>query len=203
MKKKVDKEKKYIPKSVLDTKSWRLSRRQFIRAAVVAGAFSQIGFLSGCLEEKIDTGILSREDFQLIQSVQGILFPKDRYGPGAREINADKYLLWVLGDRRMDPDEKQYLLNGIRWTGETSRETYAKPYNHLNQKQKEKLIEKISAENWGENWLSMLLTFIIEAMISDPIYGYNEDGIGWKWLAHTPGMPRPNLDNKYDNILTL
>ena len=40
---------------------------------------------------------------------------------------------------------------------------------------------------WGRAWLSLLLYYIFEALLSDPVYGGNPDGIGWQWLEHQPG----------------
>jgi gluconate 2-dehydrogenase gamma chain len=45
-----------------------------------------------------------------------------------------------------------------------------------------------------------MLTFIFEAMISDPIYGFNKDEIGQKWLQHNAGFPRPTKKTRYDEI---
>ena len=39
--------------------------------------------------------------------------------------------------------------------------------------------------------------YIFEALLSDPVYGGNPEGIGWRWLGHRPGFPRPNQRNRY------
>ena len=49
----------------------------------------------------------------------------------------------------------------------------------------------------GENWVSTLLFYICEALLTDPIYGGNPNGIGWAWLAHQPGFPRPSPEQSY------
>jgi len=43
----------------------------------------------------------------------------------------------------------------------------------------------------------MLLTYILEALLTDPVYGGNPNGIGWTWLQHQPGFPTPTEDKKY------
>jgi gluconate 2-dehydrogenase gamma chain len=45
--------------------------------------------------------------------------------------------------------------------------------------------------------LSSLLKYIFEALLTDPIYGGNPNSMGWEWLDHTPGQPRPNPANRY------
>jgi len=42
-----------------------------------------------------------------------------------------------------------------------------------------------------------LLTYLLEALLADPVYAGNPNGIGWKWLQHQPGFPRPTKNKKY------
>jgi len=42
-----------------------------------------------------------------------------------------------------------------------------------------------------------VLGYIFEALLVDPVYGGNPNGIGWKWLEHQPGLPRPTADKRY------
>ena len=37
-------------------------------------------------------------------------------------------------------------------------------------------------------------------MISDPIYGFNTNESGRKWLEHEAGYPRPTKETMYDEI---
>ena len=40
----------------------------------------------------------------------------------------------------------------------------------------------------------------MEALLTDPAYGGNPDGIGWRWLGHTPGYPRPSAATIYPRL---
>jgi gluconate 2-dehydrogenase gamma chain len=71
----------------------------------------------------------------------------------------------------------------------------------LNTTEKEALITFIAKEAWGSSWLSIILTYIFEALIADPQYGGNVNESGWKWLNHYPGNPRPAKKLLYGNIL--
>jgi gluconate 2-dehydrogenase gamma chain len=146
--------------------------------------------------------ILSLQQKEMVASIQGILFPDDGNGPGAADIHALEYLQWVLSDKEKDPEEVEYLINGIGWVDETAVEDTGRSYLDLNEGERETLIEKISKEDWGESWLSVILTFIFEALLCDPQYGGNPDEAGWKWLSHDPGQPRPTPPLLYPNILT-
>lgn len=190
---------KTIPKSLKEFTTWQISRRNFLKNSLAVGVLSQVSFIQSCTDEFSKT-ILSDKQLKIIISVQNILFPKDKNGPGAFDFNSHLYLLWVLSDKRIAKDEKQYIVDGIRWINETSEENYATKYLNLSKKEQVNLIQTIVKKNWGESWLSVLLTFIFEAMISDPIYGFNKDEIGWKWLQHQAGYPRASKELMYDNI---
>jgi gluconate 2-dehydrogenase gamma chain len=195
--------KKELPESIKNLDKWKLSRNHFIKTLLAGGVFIQLP-LSGRSAEINQTNgeILTAEQQKIVESVQEILFPSDENGPGASEVNASSYLKWVLSDKEMDQDEVNYIINGIGWVNETSEEVFSKQFSQLTQEEKDQLIGKISKESWGESWLSVILTFIFEALLCDPQYGGNPDGIGWHWLNHNPGQPRPVKDLLYPEILT-
>lgn len=194
--------KRKVPDSIKNQEYWQESRRSFVRTIFLAGISTQIPLLQSCYNNSmVEDAILPKGSLSIVRDVQNILFPSDQFGPGALEFKADKYLIWVLSDKRLDPDEQQYIINGIGWVDETAKEEYSKRFTALNSSEKEQLIAGISKENWGESWLSVMLTFIFEAMFADPLYGSNPDGIGWQWLEHNPGYPRPIEALIYDNIL--
>lgn len=148
-----------------------------------------------------ETAVLSSSQFSIVSSVQKILFPSDNNGPGAYDVMADKYLLWVLSDDLMDPEEKEYIIDGIAWVDETAEENFSKNFSELSNREKELLIADIAQERWGRSWLGVILTFIFEALLSDPQYGGNPGSIGWNWLHHNPGFPRPTKPLLYPEIL--
>lgn len=189
-----------IPKTIKETHSWQVSRRNFIRNSLAIGAFTQMSVLQSCINNADDNSILNKKQMAIAIAVQNILFPKDDNGPGAIDFNAEKYLLWVLSDKRIPKDENQYIINGLKWVDETAQEEMSENFLKLSKKEQVQLIHTISKTSWGESWLSVMLTFIFEAMISDPIYGFNKEEIGRKWLGHVAGFPRPTKENRYDEI---
>ena len=192
---------KYIPDKFKNIESWQLSRKKFIGGIFMGGLLASLPTVSMLGKSINTTKILSQNQFSIVASVQKILFPSDGNGPGAYDVMADKYLLWVLSDVRMDPEEKEYIIDGIGWVDETAEENFSKSYTQLSQSEKEELIADISNESWGSSWLSVMLTFIFEALLSDPQYGGNTEEIGWKWLHHNPGYPRPTEALLYPEIL--
>ena len=184
---------------------WELSRRKFIRVLSVAGVASQFSYLQSCVtrNEKVyeANAHFSAEHAQILTEVLEILFPDDGNGPGIHDINVIGHILWVQDDKTEDPSQLKYLRDGVGWTDETAVEVFGVNFTELAEAEKEKLIVVIASEKWGKDWLSMLLTYVFEALTIDSIYNVNTDEVGWKWLEHQPGEPRPNINNEYTKIL--
>ena len=186
-------------------KSWqggKISRKEFLTtlAILAAGASIPFAFQKFWKSDLRDETVFSLNDWEIIGIVQDHLFPTEENSPGAKEINARSYLQWVMKDPQYDEDEKRYIRNGIKWLEESAMEIENIPFLELSPLQRESLMKHISNEDWGESWLSKLLSLIFEALFCDPIYGGNPDGIGWKWLSHRPGLPRPKAESRYGII---
>ncbi len=166
------------------------------------GVLSQIPLTWSCSSfSENKNAVFNGKQVKMVQIIQQILFPDDGFGPGATQLKADRYLEWVLSDSRMDPDDKEYIFKGFKWVDETADENFKSSFLLLNAQQQQQLIRDISRTDWGESWLSIILTYILEALLADPQYGGNPEGKGWKWLGHYPGYPRPTKELLYGNIL--
>jgi gluconate 2-dehydrogenase gamma chain len=176
------------------------SRRHFINNLIGAGLIINLPFVNSCKTD-IRSELLNIRQKNIIDFTFIFLYPNDNFGPDLKTIKTIDYLYWVLSDNNVDPEENQYMLNGLNWVDETAIEEYGIHFEKLKTKQKFILFQNILKNDWGENWLSKMLTIIIESMFADPIYGSNPESIVWKWLNHNPGQPRPNENNKYPIIL--
>ncbi len=205
---KLENKNRVAPPSINNIDQWQLTRKNFVKGILLAGIFTQIPFLSACKQEKIDTNIVSsgnknklnETQLSILRDIQLILFPNDGNGPSASDINADKYLQWVISDKRMDTSEVEYIVNGLTWVNETAAEEYKEIFTNLSDKEKVSLVRKISKLSWGESWLSVILTLIFEALLCDPQYIGNPNSVGWKWLNYYPGNPRPTQELLYDEV---
>jgi gluconate 2-dehydrogenase gamma chain len=164
---------------------WRralVSRRAFLLASAggLAALFAPVGALAA-----------SDNPWPLLAAVQDHLFPSEPGAPGAREIRALAYLQGVLGDPRGDREEQRFILNGVDWLEDLSRQRHLASFLDLDPIRREQVLREVANSEKGENWLSTLLLYICEALLTDPVYGGNPDGIGWAWLGHQPGFPRP------------
>lgn len=197
--------KREIPDTFKDLELWQTNRRTFLRGALLAGAMTQIGTFTSCTSpaELIEgNDILTSNQATILSDILMIFFPNDGNGPDAKDINAFGYIMWVLDDSlNRKSEDNEYIIEGLDWADETSREVYFKPFVELEQREKEALVDLFTRLDWGENWSSMMITLLFEALLLDPLYGGNTDEAGWKWLNHTAGMPRPTEEIRYERIM--
>jgi len=176
------------------------SRRRFLSGLIGAGLAINLPLISSC-DYSGDEGILTQRQKEIAIFTLNFLWPDDDFGPNIKKIRVFEYMIWMLNDKNIDPEENQYIINGLNWVNETAMEIYNQHFEKLKNRNKFKLIHKVSNMEWGESWLSKMLSIIIEAMFADPVYGSNPEGIVWQWFNHNPGQPRPADNNKYPIIL--
>jgi gluconate 2-dehydrogenase gamma chain len=181
------------PADLSELDAWRqdlLTRRRFLLASAggLAALFAPVG--AGAVVE-------SGNPWPLLAAVQDHLFPSELDAPGAREIRALAYLQGVLGDPRGDREEQRFILKGAAWLEDLSRQRHKTAFIELDPIRREQVLREVVSTPKGENWASTVLLNICEALLSDPVYGGNPGGIGWAWLAHQPGFPRPTPEKRY------
>ncbi|MDR4507911.1 MAG: gluconate 2-dehydrogenase subunit 3 family protein [Candidatus Brocadiaceae bacterium] len=192
-------------------------RDVFLRGKHGSGSIGRRTFLSGAVgfiatlllspvvarTVKSHASALTEDPWQTLSIVQDHLFPSEANSPGAKEINAISYLRNMLADPVTDTDEKEFILNGVKWLNELAVERHEAVFMDLTLLQQSALLQQISKTTAGRNWISKLLSYLLEALLSDPVYGGNPDGVGWKWLEHRPGYPRPPMNKRYYDLLKI
>ena len=183
-----------------------LNRREFLRRTAITGLVASGGACSANIlietPDITDLDALSNaqdksfafNSFQvdILDAVQMHLFPDDGDGPSARDLNGIAYLTWALNDpENIDDGDQVFIAKGILWLDDLAKDRQNEPFLNLNTDQQGVLISEISRSSSGENWLSLLMYYLTEALLLDPIYGGNPNMIGWQWLEHLPGFPRP------------
>ncbi|MBI3136419.1 MAG: gluconate 2-dehydrogenase subunit 3 family protein [Bacteroidetes bacterium] len=183
---------------------WQTNRRQVIKAAILTGTLSQLSFLQACTANQLTeegNDLLDANQVGILKSVMEILFPNDGNGPGIDDLHAFEYIMWVLHDTGSYEKYRNLAIEGITWADEQTQKNQQKNYLELSQAEREQAVAHFNETDYGTEWLSIILTYILEALLLDPIYGGNPDGIGWKWLNHTPGYPQATEELRYENIL--
>lgn len=138
--------------------------------------------------------------WQTLSQVQEVLFPADVDVPGAADIGATIYLHDAI-ESGADAEDKDFIFRGVGWLDGLTQERHKQTFLQLTSTQQQDVIEEIVKSRAGRNWISTLLTYTLEALLTDPVYGGNINGVGWKWLQHQPGYPAPPADKKWHQLL--
>ena len=142
------------------------------------------------------------EPWLTIAAVQQHLLPADETSPGASDINALHYLQTIIQAPDIEQEQRDFIINGEKWLNDIARKSHSRKFIELNEVQKETVLRQIEKSRAGENWLYTQLGYLIEALLSDPVYGGNPNGIGWNWLRHQPGYPTPSIEKMYFKLGT-
>ncbi len=98
----------------------------------------------------------------------------------------------TMRHQSFDHEVRDFILQGVGWIEYEATTLYGQSFAMLGTEEREGVCRVLVDEyRRGEAWLSTLVTYTLEALLSDPLYGGNTDGIGWTWLDHVPGEPRP------------
>lgn len=179
-----------------------MDRRNFLKTApavLVTPALAGVGTAPKAAAEEAASSFTS-EQRRTVELVQLHLLPSEPDAPGAVEVNAIGYLDQTLQDPGFDADVKSFIFKGIGWLDGMAQEQHQRPFRELDAPAREDLLKTIANSSAGERWLSNLITYCLEALLADPIYGGNPNGVGWTWLGHDPGQPRPTQANRYGRL---
>lgn len=187
-----------------------MRRRAFLKHLSLAPAGAAVGAAMaqgqsgvGLASVPAQRATLSPDQWLTLAAVQGHLLPSEPdnpNAPGAMEVHATAYLDRTLAVPGFDVDVRALILNGVGWLNDLATEHHQVPFTELSPETREDLLHQIAATRAGERWLSNLISYTLEALLADPLYGGNPDGIGWAWLGHDPGLPRPTPANMYGKL---
>ncbi len=173
----------------------------------VLGQLPSLKPVTAGTEQKTGSAIppvkFSKQQRATLDAVQMQLFPDDGDGPSARDLNALRYLEWALDDpdNRADGDP-EFIIKGIGWLEDLAQTTFGERFSGLSRTQQQRLLTQTADSEAGSNWLSLLIYYLLEALLLDPLYGGNPNQIGWKWLGHQPGFPRPTPGHEFRRYIT-
>jgi len=196
-------DKNYQAPQWLKNKTWFTgdtspSRRIFLKSAAGALATTTISApLLASNNLKITDNWQNTPLWQTLNAVLNHLLPESKTGPSAQDIKALNYLHNVVTLQPIAADEITFIKKGVGWLNGFSQSQLSKPFVELSNTEKESILRGISGSNAGNNWLSTLLGYVFEAMLTPPIYGGNPNGIGEKWLKHQAGFPLPSVGTRY------
>jgi len=107
------------------------------------------------------------------------------------QSNSALYMVTMLNHSYISNNDKQFIRNGVKWLNEESINYYYKTFTKLSFDERYVLLQTVSKEKWGEKFIFMMLSLIMESVLGDPIYNINHNQQGWQWLGHETGYPQP------------
>lgn len=176
----------------------KVSRRNALKSAAGATMVAAMPMRSwsASMSNKLD-GALKTDPWLTLDTVLAHLLPESPTGPSAKEIQATQYLYNVVFQQPTEAAEIEFIYKGVGWLNGFSNSQMQKNFIALTFDEKENILRAISQSTAGENWLSNLVGYLFEAMLSPPSYGGNPNGIGWQWLEHQAGFPLPQAGQRY------
>ena len=180
-----------------------MKRRRFLRWGAGGLLLGGSGLVSGAAwvpdfsAIRLEATGLNARQWALIAAVQDHLLPSEKNAPGAVDVNATAWLQWVLCDPSVEDEQRQFFRKGAEELERLGRKLHGKVFQALSAADREALLRRYEARAGGRDWLRELLYYIMEALLTDPVYGGNPREIGWKWLGHRPGYKRPPADKRY------
>ncbi|QKI88112.1 gluconate 2-dehydrogenase subunit 3 family protein [Thiomicrorhabdus xiamenensis] len=190
-----------LHKNANEKEGGALYRRQLLKLASILPVTGVIGpvYARNSVSKHSDVGAESplQDPWLSLDAVQNHLFPASESGLSAKQFKALDYLQSKFERPLADHEEQQFLFQGVGWLNDLSISDYRRRFAALDYAEKEALLQKIVKSRAGENWLSLIIDNLIEALVTDPVYSGNPDGAGWKSVGQIPGFPRPQAQDRY------
>ena len=133
---------------------------------------------------------LNTNQTQTIDALTKHLFSGNE-GPSSKDINAANYLTLRLTSENTKQYKKNRIYSGLDLVNIESQKAHNKLFVELSFEQKENLLINISKSKQGKKFLSLCINYIFEALLADPVYEAQPNSVGWRWLEHKAGFPRP------------
>jgi gluconate 2-dehydrogenase gamma chain len=121
-----------------------------------------------------------------------VILPGGGGAPSAASIDAAGYLFRTMRHPSFDHEIRDFIVRGVPWLDTEAETAFKKHFAELEASERDAVLRIIVNDyRRGEAWVSTLVSYTLEALLSDPLYGANTDEAGWEWLGLVPGLPRP------------
>lgn len=175
-------------------------RRDFIKQLTLAGFAVQFSSILSCTSTHewptitFSSSNLTAQDLFLVSKFHEVLFPNDGNGPSYIEINSIEHVLWSIS---ISTIEETHFNEGLTAVKTLFAQSINADYRDVSSNEWDQFVSIVAQYPDTISWVKQNLTFILESLSMDPIYGINKNEMGWKWLEHQPGFPRPSNENKF------
>jgi gluconate 2-dehydrogenase gamma chain len=177
--------------------SGKINRRSFLSLVSACAAWGAVATPMAGVRAAQHPGDRDVLFWSTVAAVQEHLFPADGNGPGAVDINATDYLRQIFRDPYVEAKEKEFMSAGITWLDGFCVKQHDGHFHDLEDARREQVLMHVASSPAGRDWVALMIYYILEALLTDPVYGGNPGGIGWRWLDHQPGFPRPPVGRRH------
>ena len=116
--------------------------------------------------------------------------------PGARDANVAAYFEALLATDQMPQTVKDRVRNGLANCDRRAQRNFrARSFAQLSPTRRDAVIKTFERTRDGVYWLRNMIEITLECFFGDPVHGGNPAEIGWRWIDHRPGTPRPTEAN--------
>ncbi len=133
---------------------------------------------------------LSAAEWRTMAAWVETLMPSGPGSPGAVDVNAVGYVDGVMADPDLAPTDLAMIREGIRKLDAAAGEQRRTSFADLNVEDRDRALATLKKDPYGTRTIWLVLSFTLEAMFGDPVYGGNPGGVGWAWIMYEPGVPR-------------
>ncbi|MDP2730810.1 MAG: gluconate 2-dehydrogenase subunit 3 family protein [Dehalococcoidales bacterium] len=168
-----------------------VSRRDFLKAGAAAVALATLSACTGTRVPTTPTATLpfrpsTLTDYQvlMLEAATGRIIPTDD-APGATEAGVARFI-----DRALGEEEDARLADYISGIGEldiVSDSKFTKSFIELTPSEQDEVLKALETTPF----FSLLRTHTIWGMFADPIYGGNQDMVGWKLIKFSGATFHP------------
>jgi gluconate 2-dehydrogenase gamma chain len=180
-----------------------MRRRVFLlRGALFTGGLGFAALPAGLLSAAVRAAPEASDDlpesvWRTLAAVHAHLLPSEANAPGAAELDSLGYLRAALAVPGFDAEERAAIVQGAEAVERQAQVGAGKSFAELAGEEREAVLRAFESTEPGRRWLRGMLNYVIEALLADPVYGGNPEGLGWRWLGHEPGFPRPPAGKRW------
>jgi gluconate 2-dehydrogenase gamma chain len=181
---------------LLDDFGSRLTRREWLRQAGIAGAVAAVAPASvlarqGRSPQGDPLESLTVTEAAIVDAVVARLIPTDEHGPGAREAGAARYIDRALGGALAS--SREAYRTGLAALDAHARNTRGRAFAALSERDQDAVLSDLEGDAApgftpsSGAFFNLLRTHTLQGTFGDPYYGGNANFVGWDLLAY-PGL---------------
>ncbi len=185
-----------------------MNRRSILKKILLLFAVSLNAFMFSNLFYKLKTALLSnkrilkkndllaREMDSTFDLVLNQILPKYKGFPGVDKIKTKKYIYRTLSGPEASLEVTSLFEKGLDKLTQVAKTEFKSSFHMLSHDEQLGIIVSFqyspANDYLGKSWMSLVISLTLESVLVDPVYGGNSDQLGWEWLQHQPGIPRPS-----------